>query len=352
VLVALGSFFPQRSSEAGTDPLSLARWEAGLHARYGKLTNLLSTLNTFQFFHSPVFIFLLALLGLITLLCTLNRWGGLWKHAFRREVSCPEDTFLSASLSARLDFAPQLVHISPERAAGTGLPRIPAMLQESLERGGFRVRTEQVGETLYLRADRYRLAVLATLVSHLGVVLLLAGVALSGFFGWRELFTINPGLPATLQNMRGLEVYLKEFIIDRYPDGSAASYDARVSLKKTGQEATNGSIRVNGPLVYEGVGFYLHGFSTGQDGDTVTLQVVYDPGYGPSVAAGFLLLIGLAITFNFPYGCVRARLGPQGDAWLAGSTNLKMAQFEREFTGMVADVKERVARLGSEEQSG
>jgi cytochrome c biogenesis protein len=352
VLVALGSFFPQRGFEAGPDPASLARWEAGLHARYGELTSLLSTLQVFKFFHTPIFILLLALLGVITLLCTLNRWGSLWRQAFRREVGCSEGTFISAPLSARLDLNNGLVHTSPGTAAGAGFTQIFAILQDSLERGGFKAQKEQVGETLYLRADRYRLAVLGTLISHLGVVLLLAGVAVSSFFGWREAFTINPGLPATPQNMKGLEVYLEEFFIDRYPDGSAASYDARVSLKRTGEVANNGSIRVNEPLVYEGVGFYLKSFSTGQDGDTLTLQAVYDPGYEVVVAAGFLLLVGLAITFNFPYSCVRIRLGPQGEAWLAGSTNLKTTEFEREFAEIVADVKEGATRLGKQEQAG
>ena len=352
VLVALGSFFPQRGFEAGTDPTSLARWETGLRSRYGELTSLLSALQVFQFFHTPVFTLLLALLGVITLLCTLNRWGSLWRQVFRREVGCSESTFISAPLSAHLEINSGLSHPPPETAVGAGFPQISAILQGSLERGGFRVRTEQDGETLYLRADRYRLAILGTLISHLGMVLVLAGVAVSSFFGWREIFTISPGFPATPRYMNGLEVYFEEFIIDRYLDGSAASYDARVSLKKTGQGVTSGSIRVNEPMVFEGVGFYLKSFSTGSDGDTVNLQAVYDPGYEVVVAAGFLLLIGLAISFNFPYSCVRIRLGPQGEIWLAGSTNLKTVEFEREFTEIAAKVKEEADRVGKQERAG
>lgn len=139
-----------------------------------------------------------------------------------------------------------------------------------------------------------RLAALASLLNHIAVPLLLMGVAVSAVAGWRAQLTVEPG--ATVELGRGSRLALRNerFTIERYSDGSVASYNAEVTLVKEDGTAERASVQVNKPLSYGGVGVYLQGYQEVENGYSLTFLAVRDPGYGLVVAAGFLLLLGLA----------------------------------------------------------
>lgn len=222
LFAALGSLFPQLGPAVAGDAERLARWHAAVRSRYGALTSLLEAAGAFRLFGSPLFLGLVALLGLATLLCALNRWPAAW------------------------------------RGAGRG-----------------------------------RWVALAALAEHLAVLLLLLGVTISSF-GWRETLTIAPGETAAVGHQSGLALRNEEFTIARYPDGSPASYEARIAVVGAGQ-ATTGHVGVNRPLAYHGVGVYLAGYRPAATGYNVTLLAVRDPGYGLVVAAGVLFLVGMSV---------------------------------------------------------
>ena len=338
LLTILGSFFPQLSPAVAADPQRLAQWEAGVRAKYGALTDLLTAIGAFRCFRSPVFLVPLALLTAATLVCTLDRWRGVWRQAFHQPVRCSDIALDGAPHTASLT-------IAPLKGAGGGIVR------ESLERRGFRVRTTEVITTnhpaIYLRGDRNRLAPLATLVTHLAVLLLLLGAALSGGYGWREQVTIGPGETAEVGHGSGLTLRNEGFTIARYPDGSVASYEADVAILVGGREVKHGSVRVNEPLSYSGVGLYLQSYAESPDGRSVTLLAVHDPGYGVVIAAGFLLLLGLTVSFNFPHCWIRARIESEGTLHLAGRADRRAWDFGREFMALVEELKS-AAGVGEE----
>lgn len=82
LLAALGSCFPQLPPLVAADPEREARWEAAMHARHGALTDLLAAGGVFRWFHFPALLVPLALLVVITLVCTLDRWRGVWRRGF------------------------------------------------------------------------------------------------------------------------------------------------------------------------------------------------------------------------------------------------------------------------------
>jgi cytochrome c biogenesis protein ResB len=334
VVAILGSCFPQLSSAVAVDPERLAQWEAAVRGRYGGLADALVAVGAFRCFRSTVFLVPLALLVVATLVCTLDRWRGLWRRAFRQPVRCSQAVFDDAPHTARLDALPAV--------------DLVGVVCERLEQRGFRVRTTEVVTTeerfVYLRGDRHRLAVLATLVTHLAVWLLLAGVALSGLVGWREEVTVGPDETVGVGHGSGLALRNAEFTVARYPDGSVADYEALVAVFAGDQQVAHGTIRVGVPLAYGSVGFHLHGYGGTEGRYSVTLLAVRDPGYGLVVAAGFLLLLGMTVSFNFPHACVRARIGPPGTLCLAGQAGrratgvLTRHGFEREFAGLVEEI--------------
>ncbi len=355
MLAVLGSFFPQLPPTIAADPERLARWETAVRARYGALTDLLTASGAFRCFRSPVFLVPVALLALATLVCTLDRWRAVWRRAFYQPVRCSDVALNTAPHTARLTAAPSLIGgagggEAPPRFGGAGGGEASlrfggaggGIVRESLERRGFRVRSETAGGTLYLRGDRNQLSPLATLVTHLAVLLLLLGAALSGGYGWREELTIGPGETAEVGHGSGLALCNEGFNIAHYLDGSVASYEAEVAITEGSWEVRRGSVWVNEPLSYGGVGLYLQAYAEAPDGYSVTLLAVHDPGYGVVIAAGFLLLLGLTVSFNFPHCWVHARIGPEGTLRLAGRADRRACDFGREFEALVQEIRRTV----------
>lgn len=325
LLAALGSCFPQLSPSVATDAQQLAGWETGVRGRYGALMDVLAWIGVFRWFRSPAFLASLALLAVVTLMCTLDRWRAVWRRSFRSPVRLSNAAFDAASHTASL--------IGPSEAD------LPYLVRERLEGQGFRVRSETAGDVVYLRGDRNRLASLGTLVTHLAVLLLLLGAILSSGYGWREELSIEPGETAELGRGSRLAVRNEGFDMAHHPDGSVAAYQAQVAVSEGGQEVARGSVRVNEPLAYGGVGLYLRGYGEREGAYSVTLLAVRDPGYAPVVAAGFLLLLGLTLGFNFPRCWIQARFESDGALHVAGWAERRASDFGREFAGLVEDME-------------
>lgn len=324
---ALGSCFPQLSPSTVSDADRWTRWETDTRARYGALTDALAAGGVFRWFQSPVFLISLALLAAATLACTLDRWPRVWRRVFHQPVRCPDLVFDAAPHTASLVVPPGL--------------SLSHVIQAKLESRGFRVRSETADGSVYLRGDRNRFAPLATLLNHLAVLLLLLGAILSNMYGWREELTIGPGATVQVGHGSGLMLRYAGFTIARYPDGNVANYDAQIVVAQNSRTDRR-SVRVNEPLTCDGIGLYLQGFREVEGSYEVTLLAVHDPGYGWVVVAGFLLLLGLAVIFHFPYCCVRARIGADGELRLAGESGRYASDFEREFVALTQEIENAI----------
>jgi cytochrome c biogenesis protein ResB len=296
-----------------------------MRARYGDLTDVLAVSGAFDWFRSPALWVPMALLAVATLVCTLDRWRSLWQRAFHSPLALSDVAFNVAPYTVRLSLPPTV--------------ELPLVLRQCLRGLGFRVRTETVGDVLYIRADRHRLTSLATLVTHLAALLMLAGTVLTRAYSWREELSIEPGQTAEVGRGSGLTVRNEGFNIARYLDESVAAYQAQVTVFEGSQEVRRGSLEVNAPLAYKGTGLYLHAYSAREGGYGVILLAVHDPGYGLVIAAGFLLLLGLTASFNFPRGWIQARLLPDGTLHLAGWADRRAYHFQNEFAMLVEDVQ-------------
>lgn len=341
LLAAFGSCFPQFPPAFDADPQELARWEAAARAKYGTLVGLLAASGVFHWFRSLVFLITLGLLVLLTSVCTLGRWWSVWKRAFHRPVRRSDGAFASATYAADLSAPPEV--------------DLPGIVRGALKERGFYVRSETVGDVMHLRGDRGRLASLGTLVTHLAVLLLTVGVVLSGVCGWREEVMVRPEETVAVGHGSRLAVRGEGFAIARYPDGSVASYEAEVAVVRTGEErvGTRGRVRVNEPLIYDGISFVLSSYEEVGDGYRATLLAVRDPGYGPVVVAGFLLLFGVTVSFNFPHCWVCVRIeqggkllpGERTEVRFAGWADRRSWGFEREFASLVQQVARSVIPL-------
>lgn len=339
LLAILGSYVPQRPSSLADDPERQAQWHRDVRATYGRLTDVLYAVGAFRWFSSPVFWLPAGLLLLATLACTIHRWRGVRRQAFHRPVRCSAPVLETRARTTTLS-----VSSAAEPAS---------VVRDALERWGYQVRSRAEGDVVALRGDRYRLAPLATLVTHGAVLLLALGVLVSHVWGWRETLTVSRGETVKIGHVanEGAPLQLRSdgFVVTRYPDGKVAGYNAEIAIIGDGAEIARGHVRLNEPFVYRGVGFYLRSYtppgsvaeaeqqSEGEE-YVVTLQAVRDPGYGLVVGAGLLLCLGLTVSFNFPHCCIRARIESPGVVHLVGRADRRAWGFDGAFDDLVTEI--------------
>src|SRR6478672_3308220 len=158
-----------------------------VHARYDPLlgtglVDVLERLSVFAIFRSAWFSAALVVLVLSIVVCTLDRTPRLWRGVREVRVAQPEPFF-----------DPRL----PDRAAmdGVGADGVRAVLR----RNGFHVReaTDSAG-TRFLYGDRHQYTKLATLLTHLGLILFLVAAAVTSRLGEEQGLVVAEGSTLTV----------------------------------------------------------------------------------------------------------------------------------------------------------
>jgi cytochrome c biogenesis protein ResB len=338
LIVALGSIFPKSSTDIYGGDQEL--WRQQLQERYAGFTQTLFTLGVFDYFNTPFIRAFILLLGGLTLVCTLDRWRITWRRAFQPQVACPEETIFDIALHrARFTSGEQ--------------DNLSELVVQALEKRGYRLQaaTSQSQGIQYLRGDRNRLAYTGTLFTHVSVLLLLVGVIVSNVFGWNERVTVGPEAATALEHHPEITIESQDFRIERHPDGSAASYQASLSISAPGKQSIS-TISVNNPRDFAGVDFYLMGYSRSEPDNQTTLELLakYDPGFYLVVISGLLLLLGMCLSFYFPPSCVHARIEGEQLLSLAGQANRRAYDFGVEFDHLVEELARKLSLQGLEDQ--
>jgi cytochrome c biogenesis protein len=183
--------------------------------------------------------------------CTLDRTPRLWRQSADIRVVQP-DPF----------FDPQL----PDRAATTGIPA--EAIRSTLRRHRFRVREASVGGRLYLYGDRHRYTKLATLLTHLGLILFLAAAAVTSLFGDEAGLVVPEGESLTVQPVGTPDLLLVKnygFEAPGFETGSATDFTTDLGVFQGGVEIARKTIRVNDPLSVGGYTFHQNGFGPAPD---------------------------------------------------------------------------------------
>lgn len=244
----LGTLFPQLPPEMARDPQASARWLAMARDKYGALAGLYETVDLFDVYRSPWFLLLVTALIVNTLVCTLRRFRTTWRAVSARPRLVMPDAFY-----ARI---PCRASLTLPREAGAA-----DAARRALARRRYRVLAEEQKEATYLCADRNCWARLGTLVTHLGVVLIVLGFVWSQVSGWREpAVALGPTQVYPVGHGYSFQVRCDGFEIERYPSGLPKDYRAVLTVLQGDSEVISKIVRVNDPLSYRGVGFYLSSY--------------------------------------------------------------------------------------------
>ena len=262
----LGTLIPQLPVEMRGNAVAEAQWLDLQHDRFGFLTGTMEALGFFQVFRSLWFVSGLALLVVSVCVCTANRLPPIWRNVFNPQTRVP-DEYLTRS----------------DAAVAVAVTDTDALARR-LQKRRYRVTTSAVGGSVYVFADRYPWAQFATFVSHLALVLFLAGgfVTLATARDYQVL--IGEGEPAfpifAIDDADHMQVSVEDAIGRFDETGFPLYYGTDLVIYRDGREVARGRTTVSDPLRYNGYTFHQSLYFP--DGaslvvrDVATGRVVYD----------------------------------------------------------------------------
>jgi len=230
---------------------------ADMHARYDPvfgagIVAAMERLQVFHIFSSTWFTVGLVVLVISIIVCTLDRTPKLWRQSAEYRVAQPDEFY-----------DPEL----PDRAAMTGVDA-PAV-RAALRRRRFVVRETEIDGVHYLYGDRHRWVKLATLISHLGLILFLVAAVVTWQLGDEQGLVVAEGDSLTVQPIGtpGLLI-VKNYDFEApgfLETGQASDFTTDLGVFQDGREVARKTIRVNDPLAVGGYTFHQNGFGPAPD---------------------------------------------------------------------------------------
>jgi len=248
--------------------------------------DLLERLQLFHVFTSTWFGLGLVLLVFSIVICTLDRTPRLWRASAFIRVQQPE-AFFDPALPERVSIA-----------AGPGLTA--EAVRDVLARRRYTVRTEVAEDgTTYVYGDRNRWMKLATLISHLGLILFLIAGLVTAQLGDEQGLVVAEGDTLSVQPIGTPGLLLVQnlgFSAPGLDTGTPTDYTTDLAVYRDGTLQARKIVRVNDPLEVDGYSFHLNGFGPAP---VVELR---DAGDGGVLWSGPVALTNAAS--GLPYGAL------------------------------------------------
>lgn len=255
-----GTILPQLPAFALHDPNAYASEMAAIHERWDPVwsagvVDVFERLGLLRVFSAPWFVGLMVVLTVSIVICTLDRTPKLWRGVRRVTVEQPEPFFDLRS--------PGRARFEAEAVSADDLTR-------TLRGRHFRVRRAMgdASEVTWLYGDRNQYMKMATLLTHLGLVLFLAGGAVTAAMGFETVVFLGEGQTAPVQPVgtpHNLLVKNIHFEAPQRPDGGFIDFRTDLAVYRDGEQVARKTIRVNDPLTVDGFVFHQNTFGPAAD---------------------------------------------------------------------------------------
>ncbi|RJP83001.1 MAG: cytochrome c biogenesis protein ResB [Desulfobacteraceae bacterium] len=220
--------------------------------KYGEvLYRVFSTLDIFDMYRSWWFRFLIILLVINIIICSINKLSTTWKIIFPGKPLFRKNKFKNSS--PRNEF---ITTTSPEK--------LKALFQKVIGKRYRHVEWETLETGFLLFAEKGRWTRLGVYAVHFSVVLLLTGSLLGSLFGFDGSVTIAEGEQTGQILLRDSDLVLNldfqircdDFSVSFYDSGAPKEFRSALTLLKDGKPVITKDIIVNDPLRYEGINLF------------------------------------------------------------------------------------------------
>ena len=217
--------------------------------------DLMERLQLFHVFTSTWFSLGLVILVASIVICTLDRTPRLWRASAFIRVAQP-DAYFDPKLPERVSIAPG-PGLTADAVAGVLRQRRYVVRREVAEDG-----------TVYVYGDRHRWTKLATLISHLGLILFLVAGLVTARLGDEQGLVVAEGDTLSVQPIGTPGLLLVQnlgFDAPGLDTGTPTDFTTDLAVYRDGQLQARKTIRVNDPLTVDGYTFHQNGFGPAPD---------------------------------------------------------------------------------------
>ena len=222
------------------------------HRKFGDvLFNIFNTLDIFDMYHSWWFRFLLCMLTINIIICSINRLSSTWKVIFPKKPSFNISRFRKAKNRQEWTAAE-----SAEALKNIYAPWL------SKRFGMMESETSENGYILFGEKGRWtRLGVYAV---HLSIILMIIGGLIGSIFGFEGFVNIPEGESTATISLRNnqsekqldFEIKCNDFDFSLYDSGMPKEYRSNLSIIKDNETLVQKDIIVNDPLRYAGINIF------------------------------------------------------------------------------------------------
>jgi cytochrome c biogenesis protein len=215
------------------------------------LAVVLKTLQITDLYHSPWFLFLMAMITVNLVVCSLNRLP-VSLRLYRRKPD-PDRSGLYEELP------PERVIVVGESAEDAA-----ARMETVLKRAFGDVERKKTDQASYLWGRRGAWSYFGVYVVHAGVLVIILGAVIGSVLGLDGYVNISEGESADRIELRGgkgvmdlgFTVRCDDFTVEFYDSGMPKMYKSDLSFLKDGDVLSRGALMVNHPLEFNGFRFY------------------------------------------------------------------------------------------------
>lgn len=240
VTSTIGTIIPQKG-----DPVSYLQ-------RYGEIFyKIFKFLGLFDMYHSWWFLFLLTILTINLVTCSLKRLPTVWKIVSERTPKFNKKRFDNIKRKASF-----LIPSSPGRLKSIYEAYVIKKLRYC--------HSEELEAGFVLYAERGRWTRMGVYVVHLSIIVLFIGAILGSLFGFNGWVNIPEGGIVNEIRLRengnlhklNFSIRCDDFEATFYDSGRPKEYKSSLTIIENGKEILTRSVIVNDPLRYKGVSFY------------------------------------------------------------------------------------------------
>jgi cytochrome c biogenesis protein len=260
--------------------------------------SVLDKLGFMNMYHSWWFITLLLLFAANLVICSLDRLPRIWKLV--REPIRPLSEEYLEKMSIK-----RMLTLNEKHSEVRG------NVSESVRKLGFRPSEAEKDNGVQFFAEKGNFTRLGVYITHLSILVILAGAIVGIFFGFNGWLPLGEGetSPVAYKNQDntkiplGFDIRCDRFEVDFYGESDMPkAYKSWLTVLQDGREVMKKVITVNDPLKYQGITFYQSSFGTVPDSfdrGILTLQLISRDGKSEQIQArlgGQFTIPGTTIT--------------------------------------------------------